>query len=203
MRGQAKTILVVLVAGVVLLGVYAATTYNALVKLREQIPGACAQVENVLQRRNDLIPNLVNTVKGYAKHEQQILNEVSKALQSFNRATTVNEKIAADNTITGLLSRIMAISLQYPNLKADQQFIRLQDELAGTENRIAVERMRFNQMVQEYNTKVKTFPPSPQTWSRAWAVSAPLRTTLKQPRRPKRFPASSSRDISTPIADTV
>jgi LemA protein len=157
-RGQAKLGLLLIVGVLVVSVMYGMSSYNRLVKLRENIPGQWSQVENVLQRRNDLIPNLVATVKGYAKHEKEILADVSKALQSFNRATTVNEKIAADNTITSLLSRIMAISLQYPNLKADQQFIRLQDELAGTENRIAVERMRFNELVQEYNTKVKTFP---------------------------------------------
>lgn len=137
---------------------YGAVTYNGLVVLRENIPAAWSQVENVLQRRNDLIPNLVNTVKGYAKHEQQIFADVSAAISSFNRAQTVQDKIAADNTITGLLSRIMAISVQYPNIKADAQFLRLQDELAGTENRIAVERMRFNETVRAYNTRVKTFP---------------------------------------------
>lgn len=158
MRGQAKVGLIVVLGLLLAIGGYSVMTYNRLVKLRENIPAAWSQVENVLQRRNDLIPNLVNTVKGYAKHEQQILKDVSEALKSFNRATTVSDKLAADNSITSLLGRIMAISLQYPNLKADQQFLRLQDELSGTENRIAVERMRFNQMVQEYNTKVKTFP---------------------------------------------
>jgi LemA protein len=158
MKGQAKIGLIVIVGVVVILAAYGVSGYNRLVKLRENIPSAWSQVENVLQRRNDLIPNLVNTVKGYAKHEQEIFKDVSEALKAFNRATTVNEKVAADNSLTSLLSRIMAISLQYPNLKADQQFLRLQDELAGTENRIAVERMRFNDMVKEYNTKVKTFP---------------------------------------------
>ncbi len=157
MRGQIKTGWIIL-AAVLLIGLYAGMTYNRLVTLHEQIPHAWSQVQNVLQRRNDLIPNLVETVKGYAKHEQTVFHDVSEALKAFNRATTVQDKIAADNSITSLLGRIMAISLQYPNLKADQQFLRLSDELAGTENRIAVERMRFNDMVQEYNTKVKTFP---------------------------------------------
>ncbi len=139
-------------------GVFASVTYNRLIQLNEQIPAAWSQVDNMLQRRNDLIPNLVATVKGYAKHEQQVFKDVSEALQGFSRAQTASEKIAADNSITSLLSRIMAISLQYPQLKADQQFLRLQDELAGTENRISVERMRFNEKVQEYNMKVKTFP---------------------------------------------
>src|SRR4051812_47467340 len=138
MRGQIKTGWIILGA-VLLVGIYFGVTYNRLVTLHEQIPAAWSQVENVLQRRNDLIPNLVETVKGYAKHEQAVLHDVSEALKSFNRATTVQDKIAADNQITTLLGRIMAISVQYPNLKADQQFLRLSDELAGTENRIAVE----------------------------------------------------------------
>src|SRR6266480_3826416 len=138
MRGQIKTGLIVLGA-VLLLALYGGATYNRLVKLHEQIPAAWSQVENVLQRRNDLIPNLVETVKGYAKHEQTVFHDVSDALKSFSRAQTIQDKIAADDRITSLLGRILAVSVQYPNLKADQQFLRLQDELAGTENRIAVE----------------------------------------------------------------
>src|SRR5437870_11719434 len=122
MKGQAR------IAGLIVLGIlvaavgYGAMTYNRIVRLHEQIPAAWSQVENVLQRRNDLIPNLVETVKGYAKHEQAVFRDVSEALKSYNRATTVQGKLAADNTITSLLSRILAISVQYPNLKADQQF---------------------------------------------------------------------------------
>jgi LemA protein len=158
MKGQANTALVVILGFVALVAIYGMTTYNRLVRLHEQVPAAWAQVENVLQRRNDLIPNLVETVKGYAKHEQTVFGDIAKAMQSFSRATTIQDKIAANDSITGLLSRIMAISVQYPNLKANENFNRLQDELAGTENRIAVERMRFNETVQEYNSLVKTFP---------------------------------------------
>ena len=158
MRGQAKLFFLIILLVVVMAGIWGTRTYNRLVTLHEQIPAAWSQVENVLQRRNDLIPNLVNTVKGYAKHEQTVFGEVSKALASFNRAQTIPDKIAADNTITGLLHQILAVSIQYPNLKADQQFLRLQDELAGTENRIAVERMRFNETVKQYNTLVKMVP---------------------------------------------
>ena len=140
------------------MGGYGVVTYNKLVRLHEQVPAAWAQVENVLQRRNDLIPNLVETVKGYAKHEQKVYGDIAEALKSFSRATTIQDKIAANDTISGLLSRILAVSVQYPNLKANENFNRLQDELAGTENRIAVERMRFNETVQAYNSLVKTFP---------------------------------------------
>jgi LemA protein len=158
MKGQAKVGWVVLAGLLVAVGGYSWLTYNRLVRLHEQIPAAWAQVENVLQRRNDLIPNLVATVKGYAKHEQKVFGDIAEALKSFNRATTIQDKIAANESIGGLLSRILAVSLQFPNLKANENFNRLQDELAGTENRIAVERMRFNETVRSYNTLVKTFP---------------------------------------------
>jgi LemA protein len=158
MRGQAKIVLVVILGLFAVCAAYGVMTYNRLVRLHEQVPAAWSQVENVLQRRNDLIPNLVETVKGYAKHEQTVFGDIAKALQSFNRATTIQDKIAANDSISGLLSRILAVSIQYPNLKANENFNRLQDELAGTENRIAVERMRFNETVQTYNSLVKTFP---------------------------------------------
>lgn len=158
MKGQAKVGLLLVLLAVVLSAIYGLKSYNRLVLLKEQIPAAWAQVENVLQRRNDLIPNLVNTVKGFAKQEQTIYGQISDALKAFNRAQTVNEKIAADNSIAGLLKSILAVSLQYPTLQSNQNFQRLQDELAGTENRIAIERMRFNEVVLAYNSKVKTFP---------------------------------------------
>src|SRR6266436_6609718 len=119
MTGQAKAGWLVLLGLILLMGGYTWRTYNRLVTLREQIPAAWAQVENVLQRRNDLIPNLVNTVKGYAKHEQTVFHDVSEALKAFSRAQTIPDKIAADNSISALLGRIMALSVQYPNLKAD------------------------------------------------------------------------------------
>jgi len=157
-KGQASVVLIVLLGLIVGLGAYGAMTYNKLVRLHEQVPAAWSQVENVLQRRNDLIPNLVSTVKGFAKQEQTVYGQISQALQNFSRAQTIPDKIAADSSITGLLSRIMAISVTYPKLQSNENFMRLQDELAGTENRIAVERMRFNETVQEYNSLVKTFP---------------------------------------------
>src|SRR5579862_8433163 len=135
MRGQAKVVLVVLLGFLAGIAGYGMVTYNKLVRLHEQVPAAWSQVENVLQRRNDLIPNLVETVKGYAKHEQKVYGDIAEALKSFNRATTIPDKLAANDSITGLLSRIMAISVQYPNIKANESFNRLQDELAGTENR--------------------------------------------------------------------
>src|SRR6202142_3051326 len=158
MKAQAKIGFLVILGLVAMVAIYGVTTYNKLVRLHEQVPAAWSQVENVLQRRNDLIPNLVETVKGYAKHEQTVFGDIAKALQSFSRATTIQDKLAANDSISGLLSRILAVSIQYPNLKANENFNRLQDELAGTENRIAVERMRFNENVQAYNSMVKLFP---------------------------------------------
>jgi LemA protein len=160
MRGQAKVGLLIIIVLVVAAIGYGVSTYNQLVALHEQIPEAWSQVDNTLQRRNDLIPNYVNTVKGFAKQEQQIYGDISKALQSFSRAQTVPEKIQADNAITGLLSRLTAISVNYPELRSNENFQRLQDELAGTENRIAVARKRFNETVLAYNMRVKTLPSS-------------------------------------------
>lgn len=157
MRGQIRIGWAILAVIVVIVG-YAGLAYNRLIALREAVPGAWAQVENVLQRRNDLIPNLVNTVKGYAKHEKEIFEDVAKARAALAGAQTLEQKVAANNQMGGALARLLAIAENYPALKANENFLRLQDELAGTENRIAVERMRFNEVVQAYNTQVKTFP---------------------------------------------
>ncbi|MBN1622191.1 MAG: LemA family protein [Endomicrobiales bacterium] len=132
--------------------------YNKLVSLDESITGAWAQVENQLQRRNDLIPNLVSTVKGYAKHEKEIFENVAQARAKLAGAATINEKVRANQGLESALSRLLAIAENYPNLKANENFVRLQDELAGTENRIAVERMRYNDVVRVYNIMIKRFP---------------------------------------------
>ncbi len=133
-------------------------TYNRFVALEEGTKGAWAQVENQLQRRYDLIPNYVETVKGYAKHEKEVLTEVTRARASVGGAQTVPEKIKANNQLTTALSRLLVVMERYPDLKANQNFIRLQDELAGTENRIAVERRRYNEAVKEFNVRVRSFP---------------------------------------------
>src|SRR6201993_3297470 len=104
MKGQAKVVLLLVLGGALLVGAYGVMTYNSLVRLHEQVPAAWAQVENVLQRRNDLIPNLVETVKGYAKHEQKVFGDIAEALKSFNRATTIQDKLAANDSISSLLS---------------------------------------------------------------------------------------------------
>ena len=133
---------------------------NEMVTLKENIKGAWAQVDTVIQRRADLIPNLVNTVKGYAAHEQKVLEDLSNARAQLAGARNPSERIAANTQLEGALSRLLVVVENYPNLKADQQFLRLQDELAGTENRIAVERRRYNGAVQTYNTTIQTFPNS-------------------------------------------
>ena len=132
--------------------------YNRFVTLDEAIKASWSQVENQLQRRNDLIPNLVNTVKGYAKHEKGVFDDVANARAKLAGAATINDKAKASGELDGALSRLLAIAENYPQLKANENFMRLQDELAGTENRIAVERMRYNEVVMEYNVLIKRFP---------------------------------------------
>jgi LemA protein len=132
--------------------------YNGIVSKHEAITAKWAQVENQLQRRNDLIPNLVNSVKGYAAHEKTVFEEVTQARSQWAAATTRDEKVKAAGAIDSALSRLIAVAENYPTLKADQAFLRLMDELSGTENRIAVERMRYNDSVREYNVAVRSFP---------------------------------------------
>lgn len=132
--------------------------YNTMVAQRESIDAQWAQVENQLQRRNDLIPNLVETTKGYASHEKEIFTAIAEARSKLIGAKTREETIEASNQVSSALSRLLAIAENYPNLKADAQFARLSDELAGTENRIATERRRYNEEVKTYNTTIKGFP---------------------------------------------
>lgn len=133
-------------------------TYNRFVSMDEAVKSSWAQVENQLQRRYDLIPNLVETVKGYAKQEKDVLVEVTNARAKVGGAANVPDKITANNELSGALSRLMVVVERYPDLKSNQNFIRLQDELAGTENRIAVERMRYNDAVKAYNVAIRSFP---------------------------------------------
>jgi LemA protein len=154
-----KNVLIVL--GVILLVVLIAGGWfigglNHVVRLDENVNSAWAQVENQLQRRNDLVPNLVNTVKGYAAHEQGIFTEVTKLRSQWQNAKTIDEKIANANQMTGALSRLLLVAEAYPDLKANQNFLALQSQLEGTENRIAVERMRYNNAVKTFNTYRRT-----------------------------------------------
>ncbi len=132
--------------------------YNTMVTTNEQIDGAWAQVENVLQRRADLIPNLVSTVQGFAAQEREIFEEVAQARSRLLGAGSPATAAAANAGLTAGLGRLLAIAEAYPNLKSNENFIRLQDELAGSENRIAVERRRYNTAVLAYNTSILRFP---------------------------------------------
>ena len=149
-----KKILIVLgvlvVLGLMAFGWYR-QGYDTAISLDEQVKSGWAQVENQLQRRNDLIPNLVNTVKGFAAHEKSILTEVTRLRSQWGEAKTVNEKIDTANQLTGALSRLLMVSENYPQLKSNENFLALQSQLEGTENRIAVERMRYNEAVQQFN----------------------------------------------------
>lgn len=155
-----KKWIVLIIIGVVLLacGKYCVGKYNHLVTFNESVDTAWAQVENVLQRRNDLIPNLVNTVKGYAAHEQKVFIDVTEARAKVGQAKTIPQKVGANNALTAALGRLLLVVERYPDLKANTNFLALQDELAGTENRIAVERKRYNDAVKMYNVFVRRFP---------------------------------------------
>src|SRR5439155_11898688 len=131
---------------------------NTLVQKNEGVKAAWSQVDIVLQRRADLIPNLVETVKGYAKQEQTVFGDIAKARSALLSAGTPEQKIAANGQLDGALGRLLLIVENYPQLKSNENFLRLQDELAGTENRIAVERKRYNDTLQDYNTYVQQFP---------------------------------------------
>ncbi len=136
----------------------AGCSYNRFVGEEEAIKAQWAQVDNQLQRRNDLIPNLVETVKGYAGHESDVFKAIADSRAKLAGAQTPQDRINAANEQTQALARLLVVVENYPNLKANEQFNRLTDELAGTENRIAVERMRYNQLVQQYNTDRRRFP---------------------------------------------
>ena len=158
-----KTLLAVggilVLIGLIVGGAYVSSR-NEMVRKNETLKQAWSQVDVVLQRRADLIPNLVATVKGYAQQEQKVFGDIANARASLLNARTPGEKIAANGQLDGALGRLLAIVENYPNLKSNQNFLALQDELAGTENRIAVERRRYNEAVQDYNTYIGLFPNS-------------------------------------------
>jgi len=157
MKIVAIILAVVLLAGVVVVGKLVSIR-NELVVERESITGAWSQVDVALQRRADLIPNLVETVKGFAKQEKGVFENIANARAALLGARTPQEKIDANARLDGALGRLLVIVENYPNLKSNENFLRLQDELAGTENRIAVERRKYNETVQRYNTTIELFP---------------------------------------------
>jgi LemA protein len=132
--------------------------YNTFVAQEENVKAQWAQVQNQLQRRNDLIPNLVETTKGFAQHEESVFKDIADARSQLLSAKSPDETIAAANRQTSALGRLLAVVENYPQLKANEQFNRLMDELAGTENRLTVARQRYNEAVQQYNTSRRTFP---------------------------------------------
>ena len=151
-------ILGVLILGGLFIGGKAVAIRNDLVVQREAINGAWSQVDVALQRRADMIPNLVETVKGFAKQEQTVFSDIANARAAMSGARTPAEKIQANGQLEGALSRLLVVVENYPQLKSNENFLRLQDELAGTENRIAVERRKYNEIVQKYNTSIELFP---------------------------------------------
>jgi LemA protein len=154
-----KWIPLAVIGGLVLIVVLIATSrYNSLVNQSSRVDGAWAQVETVLQRRADLIPNLVETVKGYAAHEKEVIASVADARAKLAGARGPEQAAAADAQLSSALSRLLVVVENYPQLKANESFTRLHDELAGTENRIATERRRYNEEVREFNATIKRFP---------------------------------------------
>ena len=141
-----------------MIGGYVRSTYNDLVNLQEQNRTAWSQVENQLQRRNDLIPNYVETVKGYAKQETTIFTEIANARARLGGGGSIQDRMEASNQLTSALSRLLVIVENYPQLKSSENFMRLQDELSGTENRISTERMRYNETARTYNIRIRQFP---------------------------------------------
>ena len=155
---QALIVIVVIVVIALLAGGMYVSRRNQMVTLNEQVKSNWAQVDVVLQRRSDLIPNLVETVKGFAAHETTVFDDIAKARTQYLNAQTPSDKIAASNQLYGAEVKVLALVETYPQLRSNENFLRLQDELAGTENRISVERKRYDDAIQAYNTYIGQFP---------------------------------------------
>ena len=172
MKTKTRNILIgLLITLAVIFSMYSCVsgTYNSMIELDEQVKQQWAQVENQYQRRYDLIPNLVETVRGYAKHESDVLTQVTEARASVGGMIKIDESILEDeekmaqfqkiqDSLSGALQRLLSVTENYPELKANRNFLALQDQLEGTENRISIERKRYNETAQEYNTKIRRFP---------------------------------------------
>ncbi len=151
-------ILLILLVPIFLLAIWVIGVYNLLVQLRNQIENAWAQIDVQLKRRYDLIPNLVETVKGYAKHERETLERVIAARNTAMNAKTIGERAEAENMLSSTLKSLFAVSEAYPELKANQNFLKLQEELTSTENKVAFSRQFYNDGVMNYNTRIQLFP---------------------------------------------
>lgn len=157
--------MVLMVATGLIIGIIAAVLvivvigiYNGLVRTRNQVKNAWAQIDVQLKRRNDLIPNLVNTVKGYMKHEKELLENITKARSAIMKASSIDAQAKKSGELSDMLKSLFAVSENYPNLKANENFIQLQEEISGTENKIAYARQHYNDMVMHFNTKIEVFP---------------------------------------------
>src|SRR5450432_501482 len=159
MKAVLGVVAVIVILALIAGGMYVSAK-NQMVTLNEQVKSNWAQVDVVLHRRADLIPNLVETVKGFAAHEEQVFGDIAKARSALIGAKTPTDKIAANGQLDSALSRLLVVVENYPQLKSNENFMRLQDELAGTENRIAVERRKYNDSIQAYNTYIGLFPNS-------------------------------------------
>ena len=154
----AAIILIAIIGIVAILGLSAVGTYNGLVTSREAVTTEAANIDTYLQRRADLIPNLINTVKGFTSHENEIIDKITSARENLLNANTTEEKLAANNELTKDLNALMVIVENYPDIKSSENFIALQDELSGTENRIATARKDYNEAAKSYNIKLQSFP---------------------------------------------
>ena len=157
-RGSGKIVLIVIVALLAIIFIGGITTYNGMVNASEKVDSASADIDTMLQRRADLIPNLVNSVKGYMDHETEVINSITESREKLLNAGTLEEKAAANDALTQALSNFNVIVENYPDLKSNTNFIQLQDELAGTENRIATARRDYNDAVRSYNGVIKRIP---------------------------------------------
>lgn len=186
--GAAAMVLLTLGAIVIMVGLWLMGGYNGLVAKDTEVERRASNVQSQLKRRADLIPNLVATVKGYAKHESGVYSEIAQArsrLLSSNVNTNPREAAAANAAMTSSIGRLLAIAENYPNLKADQNFIRLQDELSGTENRINYARLEYNDSVKDYNVTVRSFPSNVVAGLTGFAQKVPFEATEAEKATPK------------------
>lgn len=175
----------IIVIVVLLLGGYIFFLFNSMIRLKNQVENAWAQIDVQLKRRADLIPNLVETVKGYVKHEKGTLESVTKARTQFMNAQSMAGKAEASNMLTDTLKSLFAVAENYPDLKANQNFLQLQEEIAGTENKIAYARQHYNDMVMVFNTKVQLFPNNMVANTLGFTQKTPFEATASEKKNVK------------------